>query len=436
MTGGLVRFTPPSSGASATISESPATISSTGKVSVTATANGVVGSDALLATASGTTAPAIFKLKNDQLIIALDPSASGALSLSGNASINIAGIVYVDSSSSNALSASGNAKVTAAAILVHGGVKKTGNASLSPAPVTGAPVLAVASLPLPSTTGMTNYGSFSLERRIRPRRSSRASTRSISVTGNAKLTMASGIYIIEGGGFSVSGNASVTGSGVMILNAGSNYPGTGGNYGSITLGGNGTCSLSPMMSGPYAGIVFFQPSDNEQAITVTGNASGITGTTYAPGLGFPRAANGAINGSLIVDTLTISGNGVVGPGPPTYKNQNAAVFDQATPNTSVGTIPFATEDQGDRRLGQQRPLVELPAVSMSAVGSGRQSRATASARELAERTSCSRLTRPARSTGPILKAKRYRLGSCRRKGDGRHDELDTYRRPLADPVRP
>ena len=110
---------------------------------------------------------------------------------------------------------------------------------------------------------MTNYGSFSLggnsSKTIQPGIYS-----SISVSGNAKLTMATGIYIIEGGGFSVSGNASVTGSGVMIVNAGSNYPGTGGTYGSISLGGNGTCSLSPMMSGPYAGIVFFQPSDNQE----------------------------------------------------------------------------------------------------------------------------------------------------------------------------
>ena len=38
--------------------------------------------------------------------------------------------------------------------------------------------------------------------------------------------MSSGIYIIAGGGFFVAGTASVTGSGVMIFNAGSNYPAT------------------------------------------------------------------------------------------------------------------------------------------------------------------------------------------------------------------
>ena len=76
--GGLVTFTPPSSGASATISGSPATISAAGTASVTATANGIVGSYTVSATASGITTPASFSLTNDQLIIALDPSALGS----------------------------------------------------------------------------------------------------------------------------------------------------------------------------------------------------------------------------------------------------------------------------------------------------------------------------------------------------------------------
>jgi hypothetical protein len=404
--GGLVKFTPPSSGASATISESPATISSAGKVSVTATANGDVGSYILSATASGITAPASFKLKNEQLIIALDPSASGALSLSGNANIHISGVVYVDSRSSNALSASGNANVTAADILVHGGVKKTGNVSLSPVPITGARVLAVTSLPLPSTTGMTNYGSFSLggdsSRTIKP-----GIYTSISVAGNAKLTMASGIYIIEGGGFSVSGNASVTGSEVLVCNAGRSVPGTGGIYGSITLGGNGTCSLSPMVSGPYAGIVFLQPSDNKQAITVTGNASVITGAAYAPGAGLSESGNGVIKGSLIVDTLTISGNGVAGPVRPTPKNQTAATFDQATPNTSVGTIPFAQKIKVTDASGNNVRSSSLPAVSMSAFRS-----AAALVPQPAPESSLAGVMFTFDATNLFnLKTKGYRLGS-------------------------
>ena len=122
--------------------------------------------------------------------------------------------------------------------------------------------------------------------------------------------MSSGIYIIAGGGFFVAGTASVTGSGVMIFNAGSNYPGHGGTYGSITLGGNATLGLSPATSGTYAGIVFFQPLDNTNALTVSGNTSGITGTIYAPAARLSESGQGALDASLIVDTLTISGNAV------------------------------------------------------------------------------------------------------------------------------
>ncbi len=175
--------------------------------------------------ASSTTISAI---TINQSIIVLDPTAGGALSLSGNASIKLTGGVFVDSSSSSAISASGNAAIKASVIDVHGGVQKSGNATFSPAPTTGAAVLAdpLALLAEPSTSGLTSYGSESVSGNssatIKPGIYSQ-----ISVSGNGTLTMNSGIYIIEGGGFSVSGNASVSGSGVTIFNAGSKYPSIG-----------------------------------------------------------------------------------------------------------------------------------------------------------------------------------------------------------------
>ena len=99
----------------------------------------------------------------------------------------------------------------------------------------------------------------------------------ITLSGNATLTLNAGIYIIEGGGLSVSGNASVTGSGVMIFNAGSAYNATtgnyGGTYGSITLSGNGTYSLSAPTTGTYAGILIFQDRTNAAALTLSGNST-------------------------------------------------------------------------------------------------------------------------------------------------------------------
>ena len=62
--GGLVTLTALPSGASATLSGSPATINATGSASVTAAANSIVGSYTVSATASGITTPASFSLTN------------------------------------------------------------------------------------------------------------------------------------------------------------------------------------------------------------------------------------------------------------------------------------------------------------------------------------------------------------------------------------
>ncbi len=275
-----------------------------------------VGTHTIKATYSGntdflTSSASTGTITINQSIVVLDPSAGGALSLAGNASISLAGGVFVDSSSSTALSASGNAAVKASVIDVHGKVSKSGNASFSPSPVTGAAVLAdpLASLAEPSTSGLTNCGSESLSGNssatIKPGIYS-----GISVSGNAALTLSSGTYVIEGGGFSVSGNASVTGSGVMIVNAGSKYPSTGGTYGSITFSGNGSYRLTPLASGAYAGIVIFQSRDNSDALTISGNASGMTGTVYAPAAQLSESGNAQLNAAVVADTVTISGNGV------------------------------------------------------------------------------------------------------------------------------
>jgi hypothetical protein len=247
----------------------------------------------------------------NQSVIVLDPAAGGALSLSGNANITLAGGVFVDSSSSSALSVSGNATVKVSVISVRGGVQKSGTASLSPAPTTGAAMLPdpLASLAVPSTSGLTNYGSVSLSggssATIQPGIYSQ-----INISGTGTLTMNSGVYIIEGGGFTVSGGAGVSGSGVTIFNAGSKYPSTGGTYGSYSLSGLGTYNLSPPTSGTFAGIVLFQPKDNTKALTLSGNGSGTSGEIYAPAAQLSASGNAVLNTTIVVDTMTISEDGV------------------------------------------------------------------------------------------------------------------------------
>ncbi len=247
-----------------------------------------------------------------QSIIVLDGTAAGALSISGNATIKLTGGVYVDSSSSSAISASENAQITASVIDVHGGAQKSGNASFNPSPVTKAATVSdpLADLPVPSTTGLTNYGSENLsgnsKATIKPGIYSE-----ISVSGNAGLTMSAGLYIIEGGGFQVSGNASVTGAGVTIYNTGSKFPSSGGSFGAIALSGNGAINVSPSTTGTYAGILFVQPAANTQEISVSGNAKvGATGTIYAPAAELVESGNAQVSAAFIVDTMALSGNAI------------------------------------------------------------------------------------------------------------------------------
>ena len=106
----------------------------------------------------------------------------------------------------------------------------------------------LAGLSTPTTSGVANYGSMDLtsgSKTISPGIYS-----SIKVSNNACLTMNAGAYIIKGGGFSVSGSACVSGSGVTIYNAGSDCPSTGGTYGSINWSSTGTFNLSAPTAGP------------------------------------------------------------------------------------------------------------------------------------------------------------------------------------------
>jgi MBG domain (YGX type) len=314
----------------------------------------------------------------NQSIIVLDPTAGGALSLSGNASIALAGGVFVDSSSSTALSASGNAQVKASVIDVVGKVQESGNASLSPAPTTGAASLSdpLASIAEPSTSGLTNYGSESLSGNSSATINPGIYT-GITISGNAKLTLSSGIYIIEGGGFSVSGNASVSGSGVMIFNAGSKYPSTGGTYGSISLSGNGSYSLSAATSGTYAGILIFQPKDNTSALSISGNFSGMTGAIYAPAAQLNESGNGQLNATIDVDSMTVSGNGIedillhvahpgVAGGTVTTQelgisNSPAAIPTPSSSSTSLMALDLALADAGTTTEGTASGVTPMAA---------------------------------------------------------------------------
>jgi hypothetical protein len=240
-------------------------------------------------------------------IFVLNPTANAALSVSGGANITIPGGVVVDSSSPSAISLSGKSQLAASVIDVLGGVKTGTGSSVSPAPNTGVSIAdPLAALTGPNPTGLTNYGSISLNKgslTINPGIYSQ-----IKVSNSASLTLNPGIYIIEGGGLTVTGSASIIGSGVMIYNAGSNYPSSGGKFSGITLSSTGTINLSAPTSGPYAGVLIFQSHENTLALSFSGNAmTGMSGTIYAPSALLSLTGSAQLQQGLVVGMLSVSG---------------------------------------------------------------------------------------------------------------------------------
>jgi hypothetical protein len=120
-----------------------------------------------------------------------------------------------------------------------------------------------------------------------------------------------GTYVVKGGGVSISGNASLTGHGVFVYNAGSNFPASGGSFGSITLTGNGSFDIDPPTTGPYAGLLLFQSRDNPRPLTISGNGavSGVQGTIYGAAMEADITGDGTMPAQFVVDSVVVTGNG-------------------------------------------------------------------------------------------------------------------------------
>jgi hypothetical protein len=236
-------------------------------------------------------------------ILLLNPSGT-ALKGVGNGTVDVTdpknytgtgGSIYVDSTGPSAVSLVGNANVSAPTIYIA----KTGSA---PAGVT-------------ATGGSVNMGATALTDPLsnipEPTASNPPSGGNVvslpnGITGS--MTLASNtVYIVGGPGISLSGNATLTGAKVMLYVTGANA--------AISLTSNGAVTLSPMTTGPYAGMVLFQGRSDSIGDTLTGNGNlNITGTIYAPDASMTATGNGTTDvfgSQIIASNLTVKGNGTV-----------------------------------------------------------------------------------------------------------------------------
>ncbi|HUG71297.1 MAG TPA: PKD domain-containing protein, partial [Pirellulaceae bacterium] len=293
----------------ATISKVAASIPTTGQITAKHmyTSTGLFTATVTVEDDDGGVASSAFQVdvRLGHSIFVLNAGDPGALSLTGDAAINVEGRVVVNSGSSSAIRATGNARITASSVEVVGGVDLTGEATVSPAPTRLPWPVAdpLGAMPAPYISG-PHQGAITCNDGVQ--KLAPGVYEKILATGNCQLVLQSGIYVIAGGGLRVTGSAGVTGNEVLIYNTSN----AAGQFGSIFLSGSGVINLSPLPSGDQAGVVIFQDRDNYSLISLSGNvaASGLAGTLYAPAAMLTISGPGQTDATLIVDRISLSGS--------------------------------------------------------------------------------------------------------------------------------
>ncbi len=250
-------------------------------------------------------------------VVSLASSGSGAVSLSGNGSVDLTNCnLDANSTDKTALSLNGNALVAAQGVNLAGGYSTSGNASIqTPSLVTnGSPVTnPYANRVIPSYSGcdQTNYSATGGT--LPNVGAVTVYCGGLSFTSNTTTTVPAGIYIIDGGNFTISGNASVTGTGVTFILTNSSTSATA-TIGTFSVSGNGSVTLTAPTTGPTAGIVFWvdKRASSSATSSYTGNGTGnLTGAIYAPSSAVNYSGNGSSSNGctqIVSNTSSFTGN--------------------------------------------------------------------------------------------------------------------------------
>lgn len=133
----------------------------------------------------------------------------------------------------------------------------------------------------------------------------------INVNGSGPVNLGSGTYVVYGGGVDFTGSGNVSGTSVLIYNTGNaTYPPA-----SINATGSGGFNLSAPTTGPDAGMLFFQPASNSNAISIVGSGSStLSGNIYAPtaSVNLTGSAGATLPiGNIISNNISLTGSGTI-----------------------------------------------------------------------------------------------------------------------------
>lgn len=224
----------------------------------------------------------------DYCVVSLESTSAVGVTLQGNASVNLGCGIVTNSRASNAVTAGGSSTVAATPVAAVGGLSASSN-YVSPTtlqPYTLPQSDPYATLPVPSVPtpcsaklSINPQGSQS----ISPGSNGTACYRGMDIKGT--LTMAPGIYYIDGSSFSAGAQAVINGTGVTIILTSGNAATNPSQIATVDINGGATVNLSSPTSGTYAGVLFYQDRRALDSGTnqINGNASSaFQGAFYFP----------------------------------------------------------------------------------------------------------------------------------------------------------
>jgi hypothetical protein len=223
-------------------------------------------------------ARAVAKIGNlgNACVLALDGTASGALSAGGTPNVVLNGCsIAVNSDDTSAMTLSGSAKVKADAANVVGGISGAAKLTTVYGANTGTPATPdpYANLAMPPV-GSCDQTKFTAKTKVTL--TPGVYCNGVKFNAGAEVTLSAGTYIVDGGSFDVAGGASITGTGVtLVLTGGAD----------ATVNGGATISLTAPTTGPLAGIAVFADRALPTSTLLKfngGSSQNITGVLYAP----------------------------------------------------------------------------------------------------------------------------------------------------------
>lgn len=256
------------------------------------------------------TARAVAKATGEGCVLALNRTASAAVSAQGSSPVNLVNCsLYDNSSNSAALTVGGSAQISALSVSVVGGETGSSNITTTQGNYTGRS-------PAADPYAGTNFEEFSgCDRKNFSAKNVTTISPGVYCNGmklnaGAAVTMNPGVYYIDGGCLCIAGGATLSGDGVTIVFTSS----TGSNYATATINGGATVNLTAPKTGPTAGIVFFQDRNAPAGLAFKlngGSTQNFGGALYLSkaDVTFAGGAGTTVSGctQLIGDTISFSG---------------------------------------------------------------------------------------------------------------------------------